>query len=88
MPLSGMWRRVGVVRTVVSEESVASIFRGKNTRAGRELYICFSLIYFSTLKIEAICSSETSVLTTSTLRHMLQDGILHSHRRENLKFCM
>jgi hypothetical protein len=45
-----------------------------------------SLADFSTLKMEAIQSSETSVQsTTSTRRHTPEDGILHSHRRENLK---
>jgi hypothetical protein len=40
---------------------------------------------FSTLKMEAIRSSETSVHTRSTRRQIPEDGILHSHRRENLK---
>jgi hypothetical protein len=44
-----------------------------------------SLADFSTLKMEAISSSETSVHTRSTRRHIPEDGILHSHRRENLK---
>jgi hypothetical protein len=35
--------------------------------------------------IEAIRSSETSVLTKDEWRQILEDGILHSHRRENLK---
>jgi hypothetical protein len=35
--------------------------------------------------MEAIRSSETSVQSTSTRRHTPEDGILHSHRRENLK---
>jgi hypothetical protein len=35
--------------------------------------------------MEAIRFSETSVLTSGTLRHIQEDGILHSHRRENLK---
>jgi hypothetical protein len=36
--------------------------------------------------MEAIRSSETSVQsTTSTRRHTPEDGILHSHRHENLK---
>jgi hypothetical protein len=37
-----------------------------------------SLADFSTLKMEAICSSETSVQTRSTWRHILEDGILLS----------
>jgi hypothetical protein len=45
-----------------------------------------SLADFSTLKMEAIRSSETSVDTRSTRRHIPEDGILHSDRRENLKF--
>jgi hypothetical protein len=45
-----------------------------------------SLADFSTLKMEAIRSSETSVQSTrSTRRHISEDGILHSHRRENFK---
>jgi hypothetical protein len=46
-----------------------------------------SLADFSTLKMEAIRSSETSVqFTKSTRPHISEDGILHSHHRENLKF--
>jgi hypothetical protein len=40
---------------------------------------------FSTLKMEAIRSSETSDHTRSTRRHNPEDEILHSHRRENQK---
>jgi hypothetical protein len=43
-----------------------------------------SLILF-TLMMEAIRSSETSVLTVATRRHIPGGGILHSHRRVNLK---
>jgi hypothetical protein len=35
--------------------------------------------------MEAIRSPETSVNKISTWRHIPEDGILHSHRRENLK---
>jgi hypothetical protein len=40
---------------------------------------------FSTLKMEAICSSETSVNTRATQRHILEDNITHSHRCKSLK---
>jgi hypothetical protein len=35
--------------------------------------------------MEAIRSSETSVLTRATRRHIPEDVILHSHLREDLK---
>jgi hypothetical protein len=48
-------------------------------------YIVLTSLILITLKIEAICSSETSALTRTTRRHILERDILHSHRRENLK---
>jgi hypothetical protein len=41
-----------------------------------------------TLMMEALSSSETSVLTTPTLRNIPESGVLHSHSRENLKSYM
>jgi hypothetical protein len=38
-----------------------------------------------TLMMEEICSTETSFLTRPTRRNIPEDGILHSHSRENLK---
>jgi hypothetical protein len=36
--------------------------------------------------MEALRFSETSVLTRATTRSNPEDGILHSHRHENIKF--
>jgi hypothetical protein len=44
-----------------------------------------SLLILFILIMEAIRSSETLVLTRATWHHIPEDGILHSHRRENLK---
>jgi hypothetical protein len=38
-----------------------------------------------TLMVNAIHSSETSILTIATRRHIPEDGILHSQGLENLK---
>jgi hypothetical protein len=45
----------------------------------------FLLADLSTLKMEATRSSETSVHTRSTWRHITEDDILYSHHRENSK---
>jgi hypothetical protein len=36
--------------------------------------------------LEGLRATETSVLTRAIRRNILEDGILHSHRRENPKF--
>jgi hypothetical protein len=44
-----------------------------------------NLPIFVTLMMEAMHSSTTLFLTRATQHDIPEDGILHSHRRENLK---
>jgi hypothetical protein len=97
MPSSGMIRRVDLVRTDVSEERSASIIR--ETRIGtsyivflrsmRRMLVTANVVPSSpilvTLMMEALRSSETSILTRAIPRNIPEDSILHNHRRENLK---
>jgi hypothetical protein len=88
MSPSGMLRRVSLVRTDVSEELSASNIRV--TRIG-ELGILRSVLRllvtanvptslnFVTLMMEALSSSETSVLTRVTRRNIAEDGILQPY---------
>jgi hypothetical protein len=83
-----MFRRVALVRTDVSEESIASIIRVTRI-GGLETTLAIPSFHGSRilviLMMEAIIFSETSILTSATRRNIPQDGILHSHRLENLK---
>jgi hypothetical protein len=80
MLFSGMLRHVALVRTDVSEERIASIIIRLLVIAN----VPSSPILF-TLMMEAIHSSDTSVLTRATLLNIPGDGILHSNPHENLK---
>jgi hypothetical protein len=96
MPPSEIRYRVTLVRTDVSEENIALHRRGiKNQQARKTLAVTEkflvtanvfpSSVFLSTLMTEGIHSSETSVLTRATQHYIPEGGILHSHRRENLK---
>jgi hypothetical protein len=56
----------------------------KNRWAGVTAAVPSSL-FLSTVMTEAMCSSESSVITRATRRHVAEGGILHSHRHENSK---
>jgi hypothetical protein len=60
-----------------------------DVRSMLQLLVTANVVYSSlilfTLIMEAVRSSETSVLTRATRRLIAEDGILHSRRSENLK---
>jgi hypothetical protein len=89
-----MLRRVALVRTDVSEERIAFIAAEKYyvdivfLRSVRRLLVTANVPsspILVTLMMEALRSSETSVLIIATRRNIREESILHSHRHENLK---
>jgi hypothetical protein len=80
-----MWRCGDRELTDVSEERIASIFRGVKFASGGTSVSRGLQTDVSTLKMEVISFSEKSVNAISTQRHIPEDDILHSHRCGNLK---
>jgi hypothetical protein len=76
---------VALVRTDVSEIGAASIIRAEGISELATLAVTTSLIIF-TLMMGAIRSFEISVLTGVTWHLIPEDGILHSYRREHLRY--
>jgi hypothetical protein len=78
---SGMEHCVTLVRTDVSEECITSIKvkRISELRSMLQLLVTAdivpSLLILFILMMEAICSSETSVLTIATQCHIPEEGI-------------
>jgi hypothetical protein len=98
---SGMFRRVVLTRTDISEEHIASIIRMSrvgelgttsavtDNRSMLRLIVTANVDPSSpilvTLMMEAIFSFETSVPTRAARHDIPEDGIIHCHRREDLK---
>jgi hypothetical protein len=90
-----MLRRVALVGTVVSDECSAAIIRVLRIsklgilRSLRRLLVTTNGVPSSpiliTLMVEALSSSVTLFLKRVTQRCIQEDGILYSHRHENLK---
>jgi hypothetical protein len=88
MTSSGMLRRVSLLRSDVSEELNAFVFLRSVRRLVVTANVVPSLSMIITLILEALGSSETSVLTRVTRCNVPEDAIIHSHRREKLKSYM
>jgi hypothetical protein len=81
--------RIGVLGTTLAVTSTHSHCEEILLRSVHRLLVTSSVVPISpilvTLLKEALSFFETSALTRATWRNILEDAIIHSHRRENLK---
>jgi hypothetical protein len=79
---------------ILAPESISAIWKTEINgrmdplRSARRLLVTASVVPSSQILVilmEALRSSETSVLTRAAQHNIPEDGILHNHRRENLK---
>jgi hypothetical protein len=80
----GIWCHVTLVRADVWEECIASIIRVRRIREPVTALAATS----NRSSLRRNTTSYISLPTRATRRHISEDGILHSHRRENLKFSI
>jgi hypothetical protein len=89
-----MERTVCIIRVIRINEAATRLAVASNRRNLRRNIIGLLLVtanvvpsspIFLTLIME-LRFTETSVITIAAMRHMPNDGILHSHRRENLLY--
>jgi hypothetical protein len=90
-----MLRRVAFVRTDILEERIAYVIKVRKIgelmfrRSVLPLLVSANVFLISPILVnlimEAISFYQTSVIVRTTRRNIPEDGILHSHRRENLK---
>jgi hypothetical protein len=81
--------RIGGLGTILAVTINRRALRFLFLRSLRRLIVTATVVpsspFLATLMTEALRSFQTSLLTGATRRCIPEDGILHSHRRENFK---